>query len=63
MRTPPSLRRTVQLVLFQSVPKAPRWEHLPWEVRHQTLRLLARMLSEHGTRTLASESMRETEDE
>jgi hypothetical protein len=63
MRIPPRLRRTAQLALFQSVPKVPQWEHLPWEVRQQTLRLLARMLSEHGTRTLASESTREASDE
>jgi len=54
MRIPPSPRRATQLALFQLSPEEPRWEQLPWEVRQQTMRLLARMLNEHAERPLAS---------
>jgi hypothetical protein len=44
-------------------PDGPRWEQLPWEVRQQTLQLLARMLNEQAHRRLASPSPREAGDE
>ena len=63
MRTPPSPRRATQLALFQLSPEEPRWEQLPWEVRQQTMRLLARMLNEHAERALASLLTQEASDE
>ena len=63
MRIPPSPRRATQLALFQSSPGGPRWEQLPWEVRQQTARLLARMLNEQAERTLASPPTPEASDE
>jgi acyl-CoA reductase-like NAD-dependent aldehyde dehydrogenase len=49
--------------LFQSSLGGPRWERLPWEVRQQTVRLLARMLNEHAERQLASLLTQEAGDE
>jgi hypothetical protein len=63
MRIPPSPRRATQLALFQSSPRAPCWEQLPWEVRQQTLQLLARMLGEHSARTRRLHSSQEAGDE
>lgn len=63
MRVPPSPRRATQLALFQSSPGGPCWEQLPWEVRQQTARLLARMLNEHAERRLASPPTQEAGDE
>ena len=63
MRIPPSPRRATQLALFQWSPGGPRWEQLPWEVRQQTARLLARMLNEHIERRLTSPSTQEAGDE
>ena len=63
MRVPPSPRWATQLALFQSNPGGPCWEQLPWEVRQQTVRLLARMLNEHAERQLASLVTREAGDE
>jgi acyl-CoA reductase-like NAD-dependent aldehyde dehydrogenase len=63
MRIPPSPRRATQLALFQLSPEEPRWEQLPWEVRQQTMRLLARMLNEHAERPLASLLTQEASDE
>ena len=37
----------MQLTLFHPAPKDPRWEQLPWEIRQQSVHLLARMLREH----------------
>ena len=63
MRIPPSPRRATQLALFQLSPGGPRWEQLPWEVRQQTVRLLARMLNEQIERRLAPASPQEASDE
>ena len=63
MRVPPSPRRASQLALFQSSLGGPRWERLPWEVRQQTVRLLARMLNEHAERQRASLLTQEAGDE
>jgi hypothetical protein len=63
MRIPPSPRRATQLALFQSVRNTPRWEQLPWEVRQQTVRLLARMLGERGAREWAYPMAPEASDE
>ncbi len=54
MRIPSSPRWATQFTLFQSSPRTPRWEQLPWEVRQQTVRLLARMLNEQAERRLGS---------
>ena len=63
MRVPPSPCRATQLALFQLSPEEPRWEQLPWEVRQQTMRLLARMLNEHAERPLAFLLTQEASDE
>lgn len=63
MRTPPRPRRATQLALFQLSPGGPRWEQLPWEVRQQTVRLLARMLNEQAECRLASPITPEDSDE
>jgi hypothetical protein len=63
MRIPTRPLRATQLGLFQSIPRRPRWDQLPSEVRQQTIRLLARMLNEHVERDLAAASMREAGDE
>ena len=63
MRILSSPCRATQLSLFQSRPTTPQWEQLPWEVRQQTIRLLARMLSEQSERELASRSTQEAGDE
>lgn len=63
MRILSSPCRRTQLSLFQSRPTTPQWEQLPWEVRQQTIRLLARMLSEQSERELASRSTQEAGDE
>jgi len=41
----------------------PQWEQLPWEVRQQTVRLLARMLRAHCDRALVSQETKEASDE
>ena len=63
MRIPPCPRRATQLALFQVSPTGPHWEQLPWEVRQQTVRFLARMLIEHTERRLTSPSPLEAGDE
>ena len=63
MQILPSPRRATQLALFQSSPGGPRWEQLPWEVRQQTVRLLARILNEAAERRLASPSPQQAGDE
>ena len=63
MRIPPSPRRATQLALFQLSPEEPRWEQLPWEVRQQTMRLLARMLNEQAARRMACPPTPEAGDE
>ena len=63
MRTTPRSSRADQLTLFQVSPGGPRWEQLPPEVRQQTIRWLARMLSEHAEREMVSTSMQEASDE
>jgi hypothetical protein len=37
-----------QLELFRLGCKSPLWTELPLEIRQQTVRLLARLLREHG---------------
>ena len=63
MRTSPNPQWVMQLALFHPAVSDPRWDQLPWEVRQQTVRLLARMLSEHWARTLASKATMEARDE
>jgi hypothetical protein len=63
MRILSSPCRATQLSLFQPTPTTPQWEQLPWEVRQQTIRLLARMLSEQSERELAFRSTQEAGDE
>ena len=63
MRIPASPRRATQLALFQLSPGGPRWEQLPWEVRQQTARLLARMLNEQAARRLTFPPTPEAGDE
>ena len=63
MRIPPCPRRATQLALFQVSPTGPHWEQLPWEVRQQTARFLARMLNEHAERRSAPRSLQEAGDE
>ncbi len=53
----------MQLALFRPPLSSPRWEQLPREVQQQTVRLLATMLSEYWTRTLACPAIREARDE
>jgi hypothetical protein len=59
--TPP--RWTMQLALFHPPLRDPRWDQLPWEVRQQTVRLLARILREHYDRGLSPEQTEEARDE
>jgi hypothetical protein len=63
MRIPTRPLWATQLGLFQSIPRHPRWEQLPSEVRQQAVRLLARMLNEQVERELTGASMREAGDE
>lgn len=63
MRTSPNAQWVIQRALFHPALSDPHWEQLPWEVRQQTVRLLAQMLSEHWARTIASKSMTEALDE
>ena len=63
MRTSPNLQWVMQVALFHPALSDPHWEQQPWEVRQQTVRLLARMLSEHWARTLACETTTEARDE
>jgi hypothetical protein len=63
MNIPTSPRGATQLPLFQQSSKGPRWDHLPWEVRQQTVRLLAQMLREQSERSLASPTTQEVGNE
>jgi hypothetical protein len=53
----------MQFALFYPPLKDPHWEQLPWEVRQQTVRLLARMLRAHYDQALVSEQIKEAGDE
>jgi hypothetical protein len=46
--------RRVQLDLFQATVKRPDWQGLPLETQQKTLRLLARLLHQHGVKTLGT---------
>jgi hypothetical protein len=46
MRTSPKPARLGQLKLFHPPAVSPSWQHLPWEIRQQTLHLLAQFLRE-----------------
>jgi hypothetical protein len=61
MRYATSLRRVVQLQLFHPLCRDPFWEELPLEIRQQTVRLLARLLREHGK--IAANRAKEARDE
>jgi hypothetical protein len=61
MRYATSLRRVVQLQLFHPLCKDPLWGELPLEIRQQTVRLLARLLREHGK--IAANRAKEARDE
>ncbi len=63
MRASPTPSWVMQLALFHPPLRDPHWEQLPWEVRQQTVRLLARMLRAHCDRTLVSEQAKEARDE
>jgi hypothetical protein len=63
MRALPTPPWVLQLALFHPPLKDPQWEQLPWEVRQQTVRLLARMLRAHCDRALVSEETKEASDE
>ena len=63
MRKSRSRQEDTQLELFQVLPKVPRRHELPRETREKTTQLLARLLREHGTKTLACRRRREAWDE
>ena len=63
MRKSRSRQKDTQLELFQVLPKVPRRHELPLETREKTTQLLARLLCEHGTKTLACRRRREAWDE
>ncbi len=44
--------RGVQPDLFQATVKRPDWQSLPLEIQRKTLKLLARLLSQHGEKVL-----------
>lgn len=54
-------RRSSQLALFQPPSAAPRWEHLPREVRGQAIVLLAALLRSlaYGDSTELGEEVRD----
>lgn len=52
-----------QLKLFHPTIITPTWEHLPREMREQTVRLLARLLREHWASEGHGKQPRETRDE
>jgi len=55
--------RLSQLQLFHPTIMAPNWEHLPREMREQTVRLLARLLREHWARQNRGQLPKEARDE
>ena len=63
MRASPTPPWGMQLALFHPPLRDPHWEQLPWEVRQQTVRLLARMLRAHCDQALVSEQTKEARDE
>ncbi|MGF6921554.1 hypothetical protein [Paraburkholderia sp. 40] len=63
MRRQTNLQPGGQLDLFRLFPKTPQWEHLPQEVRQQTVRLLAQLLRQHRRGLLAAVHEPEVRDE
>jgi hypothetical protein len=55
--------RLSQLKLFHPTIMAPTWDHLPREMREQTLRLLARLLRDHWANEGPGKQPREARDE
>ena len=55
--------RLSQLKLFHPTIIAPTWEHMPREMRVQTLRLLARLLREHWANERCGRQPQEARDE
>jgi len=49
-----SRHRRVQLDLFQARVKRPDWQSLPLEIQEKTVRLLARLLRQHGVKVRAN---------
>jgi len=46
--------RQVQIGLFQATVKKPDWQDLPLETQQKTLKLLARLLNQHGGKVLVN---------
>ncbi len=55
--------RLSQLQLFHPTIVTPTWEGLPREMREQTVRLLARLLSEHWANQRRGKQPEEARDE
>ena len=52
-----------QRSLFQPLNPAVSWDRLPSEIQQQTVRLLARLLRQHGTRNQDRLPIKETNNE
>ena len=46
--------RQEQIDLFQAMVKRPDWQALPLETQQKTLKLLARLLNQHGGKVLVN---------
>jgi len=46
--------RQEQIDLFQAAVKRPDWQSLPLETQQKTLKLLARLLNQHGGKVLVN---------
>ena len=55
-------RHETQLNLFHPLPKTPSWAELPVDTGRKAVNLLARLLREHRSRLLASDSVGEVSD-
>jgi len=59
-----NVRQSREFPLFQTPsPKIPQWEALPDELRQRTVPLLARLLRQHYTRSVAAKRAEDTCDE
>jgi len=58
-----SRSRVTQFQLFHPPRRSPFWQGLPPEIQQTTLKLLARLLREHGRRVLASGQGKEAKHE
>jgi hypothetical protein len=59
-----NVRQSGQFPLFQTPsPMIPQWEDLPYELRQRTVRLLARLLRQHHSRSVSARRAEETCDE